>query len=62
MNTQAIDYSQYLVTCEYDGCDMRFFCLPQHEAANLPRLCGDHMAEHMRYEQNMQGHPNWSVD
>jgi hypothetical protein len=59
---QAIDYDQYLVICEHDGCEMRFFHLPQHEAANRPRLCGDHMAEHMRYEQNQQGHPHWSVD
>jgi len=58
----AIDYDQYLITCEHEDCDMRFFYLPQHEAANRPRLCGDHMAEHMRYEQDMQGHPHWSVD
>jgi len=66
MSTPAIDYSQYLITCEHKegrkGCTMRFFYLPEHEAANRPRLCGDHMAEHMRYEQGMQGHPNWSVD
>jgi len=66
METQVTDYSQYLITCgRKDGrkrCTMQFFYLPEHEAANRPRLCGDHMAEHMRYEQNMQGHPHWSVD
>jgi hypothetical protein len=57
---QVTDYSQYLVTCEHENCEMRFFHLPEHAAR--PRLCGDHMAEYMRYEQNMQGHPHWSVD
>jgi hypothetical protein len=41
---------------------MRFFYLPQHEAVGQPRLCGDHLGEHMRYERNLQGHPHWSVD
>jgi hypothetical protein len=62
MGTQAIDYSQYLTTCERHGCGMRFFYLPEHQAAGSPRLCGDHLSEHKRYTEGLQGHPHWSVD
>jgi hypothetical protein len=61
-----IDYSQYLITCEHTQgrkqCKMRFYYLPEHEAANRPRLCGHHHAEYMRYEMGQQGNPLWSVD
>lgn len=66
MGTQATDHSQYLITCEHregrKACTMQFFYLPEHEAAGVPRMCGEHRAAHMRFERNMQGHPHWSVD